>query len=386
MLLRQSAALDGLENLGDGHDASKHIPVALLRTFVSLRQLHYAWLQQRGVHGAGEKWPPFSEDAGAKATCHDANEGRLFCRWCCMTGVRVDRPTDEWERVPRRMPDDWRLSLDTRAVAVWIATRTDSFSLTVGGIRTCLHIGKDGWRRMRDELILYGYLEVDVAHGIGGKFESGLVFHVVPVGGFPDPTDRKKKPLQPLQPLSAKSSPANPIKKPKKAEKTAAQPTTAEPSPVEPTPAEAASTRDLISGEISLSIEDIKSRAKEVRDLSIARAIGSAGNLLKDEIDAVLAVTQYPSKAPEAMRQAVAARLRVLKQQACAEKERETANNAAARHAANSDLIGKFVIFPDGSRAKIGTIGYLSAGGCRTIEQIRRDLAAGAHRLVDGPA
>lgn len=152
-----------------------------------------------------------------------------------MTFVVVDRPDSGWEQVPRRLPDDDRLSLDTRAVAVWIATRTDEFVISVTGIRACLKIGKDSWQRMRRELEAAGYLETAPPRAAAGRFAAGLIFHVVPVGGWPAAGGEKQK------------QPAQPQKTAKKREKQPAQPEPAQPAPVQPAPAEPAvyKRRDL---------------------------------------------------------------------------------------------------------------------------------------------
>lgn len=140
-----------------------------------------------------------------------------------MTIICVDRPEREWEAIPRRLPDDSRLALDTRGVACWIATRTANFRLTVAGLRRHLGIGKDLWKRMRSEFEAAGYLESYMDKDSRGRFRSGLRFHVVPMRGFP---------VKGLSPVD-------------NCPEVAGQPETVSPDAVEPATGGAPPTRDV---------------------------------------------------------------------------------------------------------------------------------------------
>lgn len=236
-----------------------------------------------------------------------------------MTSIVVDRPDSGWEQVPRRLPDDWRLSLDTRAVACWVATRTNNFTLSVGGLRTCLGIGKDLWKRMRKELEVAGYLENNPdAKDSRGRFATGLIFHVVPVGGFP----------------------SRPPKAGEKLPKTAAQPGAAQPDAVEPEAASPTSTRKVKTRNLNTRDLNTRERAasaalgslsdsqnKEKADKDYALSIGKKAGMTDDEIKAVLSSCRYPSGMPRAMDEAVKKRSATIGATRSAEGVLNTAMN-----------------------------------------------------------
>lgn len=75
-----------------------------------------------------------------------------------MAILRLDLQAGGWRAVPPRMFEDDRLSLDTRGIAGYIATRSDTFQLSVAGLCTLLGIREDKWRRVSGELRDAGYL------------------------------------------------------------------------------------------------------------------------------------------------------------------------------------------------------------------------------------
>ncbi len=211
-----------------------------------------------------------------------------------MTFIVVERPDNGWGQVPRRLPDDSRLSLPTRAAACWILTRTDDFILSIKGLCTCLGLGKDAWRRIRGELEAAGYLQIETKHGVGGQFKSELVFHPVPVGGFP---------------VENSKTAGSPPKSAKKRKKTAGQPVAGAPLAVEPPAVEPQSTRDL-KGQGSLSLSGVASgdKEKEVADRNFAVEQGLKNGLAKSEIDEILGSCRWPSEMPRAMLKALSGR------------------------------------------------------------------------------
>lgn len=77
-----------------------------------------------------------------------------------MTILRMDLQSGGWRAVSPRIFEDQRLSLDTREVAGYISTRSDSFCLSVSGLCSLLKIGEDKWRRINKEPSCTGYLKL----------------------------------------------------------------------------------------------------------------------------------------------------------------------------------------------------------------------------------
>lgn len=130
-----------------------------------------------------------------------------------MTILRIDLGAGGWRAVPPQIFEDERLSLDTRCVAGFIATRSDSFSLSVGGLCKLLKIGEDKWKRMSAELKEAGYLRHIVSRNKAGRFQHELWFSPIPEGGFPEKqttqsTVRTRK--SPTQPAPANPGSAEP--------------------------------------------------------------------------------------------------------------------------------------------------------------------------------
>ena len=105
-----------------------------------------------------------------------------------MTILRLDLKAGGWRAVPPGLFEDERLSLDTRGIAGYISTRSDSFSLSVGGLCTLLQIGEDKWRRINQELTSAGYLKRIEGKDDRGRFRHELLFSPIPDGGFPEKT------------------------------------------------------------------------------------------------------------------------------------------------------------------------------------------------------
>ena len=135
-----------------------------------------------------------------------------------MTILRLDLHAGGWRAVSPRLFEDERLSLDTRAVAGYISTRSDSFSLNVSGLCSLLKIGEDKWRRMNTELTNAGYLKRIQGKDKKGRFRHELVFSPIPGQHDLDDLSEKqlraipKKPVQPgaVSPETTKPRPAIP--------------------------------------------------------------------------------------------------------------------------------------------------------------------------------
>lgn len=142
-----------------------------------------------------------------------------------MTILRLDLGAGGWRAVPPRLFEDGRLGLDTRGIAGFIATRSESFQLSVAGLCTLLGIGENKWQRVSGELRAAGYLKHVQGKDERGRFRHELLFSPIPDGGFPAKYAEKTR----------RANPKNP-----------AQPSPADPSPVEPGTAEPGSTEEGI--------------------------------------------------------------------------------------------------------------------------------------------
>jgi len=71
---------------------------------------------------------------------------------------KFDMSAGGWRPVSPFLFEDERLALDTKAVAGFISTRSESFTLSAAGLRKLLHIGDGRWKRICDELVNAGYL------------------------------------------------------------------------------------------------------------------------------------------------------------------------------------------------------------------------------------
>lgn len=131
-----------------------------------------------------------------------------------MTILRLDLQAGGWRAVPPQMFADHRLSLDTRGVAGFIATRSDSFTLRVSGLCVLLDLGEDKWRRINRELESAGYLKRIEGKDERGRFRHELLFSPIPDGGFPEKPSglsAVKPPKKPVEPGAAKAGTAKPV-------------------------------------------------------------------------------------------------------------------------------------------------------------------------------
>lgn len=98
----------------------------------------------------------------------------------CGGVVQVRHPAGRWGAVPEAMLEDERLSLDTRGVAAWLATRPPSWQIKVAALRRRLGVGRERWFRIARELERSGYLRRDkYPGGPGGKWVWHIEFSPV---------------------------------------------------------------------------------------------------------------------------------------------------------------------------------------------------------------
>lgn len=130
-----------------------------------------------------------------------------------MTILRLDLNAGGWRAVPLRLFEDERLNLDTRGVAGYIATRSDSFRLSVAGLCVLLGLGEERWRRMSRELESAGYLKRSEGKDERGRFRHELLFSPIPTGGFSGKRSGQSTIATPKtlgRPGAGKSGPAHP--------------------------------------------------------------------------------------------------------------------------------------------------------------------------------
>lgn len=88
--------------------------------------------------------------------------------------------------VPEPMLEDPRLSLDSRAVAAWLAIKPAGWQISVTNLRSRLApdgkkmLGKDLWQRIALELQTAGYLDRRKIKGDGGQWVWHVTFNPVP--------------------------------------------------------------------------------------------------------------------------------------------------------------------------------------------------------------
>jgi hypothetical protein len=111
-------------------------------------------------------------------------------------------PGSRYGIVPRALLEDPRLSLDTRAVAAWLATQDAGFQIVIAVLCRKMGLGKERWLRIARELEAGGYLSrrkhpigVDPTTGRKNQWKWENAFTPVPdsfpgidlsVVGFPD--------------------------------------------------------------------------------------------------------------------------------------------------------------------------------------------------------
>jgi len=88
--------------------------------------------------------------------------------------------------VPEPLLEDPRLSLDSRAVAAWLAIKPTGWQINITTLRSRLKqegkemLGKDLWQRIALELQTAGYLERRKIKGHGGQWVWHITFNPVP--------------------------------------------------------------------------------------------------------------------------------------------------------------------------------------------------------------
>lgn len=103
--------------------------------------------------------------------------------------IRTTMPPGEWGSVPHALVEDSRLELDTRAVAVWLATRPAGWQISIPHLLKSLNLGRDRWRRIARDLESNGYLRRNATpNGPGGRWVWEIIFCSIPSptgDGFP---------------------------------------------------------------------------------------------------------------------------------------------------------------------------------------------------------
>lgn len=103
--------------------------------------------------------------------------------------------------VPEALLEDSRLSLDTRAVAAWLAAKPPDWIVMVGVMRKRLGLSEQRWlRKIARELECAGYLRRERRRGEQGRIVWQIEF-------YPDPLENPA-PAIPSKPMHGESMPA----------------------------------------------------------------------------------------------------------------------------------------------------------------------------------
>lgn len=94
----------------------------------------------------------------------------------------INEPEDYWGKLDRRIADDDRISIESRGVLAWIATRPRGHRLFVRYLQKRCCLSQARWQRLRRELEAHGYLAVRRLR-VEGKFSWR--YHVNLVYGAP---------------------------------------------------------------------------------------------------------------------------------------------------------------------------------------------------------
>jgi hypothetical protein len=90
--------------------------------------------------------------------------------------IRKSREFD-YRSIPTYVLEDWRLSLDSRAVASWLAGKENGWEVRIGPLRHILGIsGNTRWSRIARELIAAGYLDRYRYQNARGHWRWAYVF------------------------------------------------------------------------------------------------------------------------------------------------------------------------------------------------------------------
>lgn len=94
--------------------------------------------------------------------------------------IRKSREFD-YRSIPTYLLEDGRLSLDSRAVASWLAGKENGWEVRIGPLRHILGInGNTRWSRIARELIEVGYLNRSRYQNARGHWRWAYVFSLVP--------------------------------------------------------------------------------------------------------------------------------------------------------------------------------------------------------------
>ncbi|RZF23671.1 hypothetical protein EVC45_43060 [Paraburkholderia sp. UYCP14C] len=108
--------------------------------------------------------------------------------------VRKSREFD-YRSIPTYVLEDWRLSLDSRAVASWLAGKENGWEVRIGPLRHILGInGNTRWSRIARELIAIGYLNRSRYQNARGHWRWAYVFSLVPPAPPHEGLKNRKRP------------------------------------------------------------------------------------------------------------------------------------------------------------------------------------------------
>jgi hypothetical protein len=96
-------------------------------------------------------------------------------------GVVQVRHASRWGTVAEALIEDDRLSLDTRAVAAWLAIKPAGWQIVISVLTKRMRLGKERWQRIARELEAGGYLSRSCRPGASGRWEWQITFD--PAGG-----------------------------------------------------------------------------------------------------------------------------------------------------------------------------------------------------------
>lgn len=93
-----------------------------------------------------------------------------------MSIIKIRVPDGQWGALPLAILEDRRLSLDTRTIAAWLATRPDTWDIRVSHLMRLFGLGEDRWSRIGRELDRAGYLTRRRTRVDGGRVGWDISF------------------------------------------------------------------------------------------------------------------------------------------------------------------------------------------------------------------
>lgn len=108
--------------------------------------------------------------------------------------IKVNPAPGNWGALPTDLLQDQALSLDSRAVAAWLATRPSNWQISIFHLLKTLGLGKEKWLRIARELENGGYLLRSKAPcGPGGRWVWQIEFCAIPFSknGKTNPNESK---------------------------------------------------------------------------------------------------------------------------------------------------------------------------------------------------